>query len=243
MSTAGHAKVLAIAAALVLVPRALLAAECLPELDNGNVCNANDLEASAAIASGPSACTEGTTIQATLRVVLGTNAAVRAASERFDIGFFVGNDGEPPLGGSDCTVAALSPLEPPLDLISGAGPYRDLDGDACGDVRKEDPATVKDIPLDSLLCRDADGDGRVDVDLALTWKGANESCDDPNDPTELFPTQSSKCRVLSGLNLDIAVEPPPSMEVHKAAAPNVLAAPGGGVSYVVTVANTSGAFD
>ncbi len=230
----------ALAAAALAAAPALRADLCVPP---GNVCTANDLVAAVATITGPAACTEGATVQATLRVALSADASLRAASERYDVGFFVGNGGEPPLGGADCTVASLNPLGPPVDPTSGSGPYRNLDGDACGDFLRDDPVTVRDIVLDSLLCRDQDGDGRVDVDLALTWKNPSGSCTDPTDPAELFPEQPSKCRLLTDLDVDILVEPAPSMEVLKTALPVELPEPGGTVSYGVSVVNTSGATD
>jgi len=227
-------------------PGMLHAAVCISTFSAGNVCTANDLDAVTTVVAGPQACTAGTTIQTTIRVVLAANAGFlidKSATERYDLGFFVGNGGESPVGGSDCTVSALTPLGPPLDLSSGSGPYPDLDGDACGDFQKTDPETVRDIPVDSLLCRDEDGDGKVDLDLALTWKGPNQACTDPSDPAELLPEQPSKCRLLEAIDIGIRVEPPPAMSIHKTAVPASLPEPGGTVSYDVTIVNNSGATD
>lgn len=226
----------------VAAPVTLEASICVPPLPNGNSCTANDLSVNLVSNSGPGACTEGSTFQATLRIGLAPNVSLRQAAQRFDIGIFVGNNGEPPIGGSDCTAASLNPVGLPVNVTSGVGPYHDFDGDACGDFLRDDPLTVKDVQVDSLLCRDEDGDGRVDVDVLVTWKGPNEPCTDPADPAEFFPDQSSKCR-LDGADLPIRVEPAPSMRVVKTATPAERETPGGTVSYSVAITNTSSGGD
>ena len=79
------------------------------------------------------------------------------------------------------------------------------------------------------MCRDNDGDGRVDVAGLVTWSSnANaDICTDPTDRTQFFPVQTSKCQLDPDLNIPIIVEPPPSVVVDKVALPENLPAPGG----------------
>jgi len=216
------------------------AQSCPPEFGSGQICSAGDFAVSGVVSEGPDACTEGDTIALTLRVSL-----TSTAKQRYDIGLFAGNNGEPVLGGQSCTHTALVPLEPVFDPGSGSGPYRDLDGDACGDVDSSDPVNQRDFRLDSVLCRDNDGDGRLDLSGLVTWSinASQDVCSDPTDPASFFPLQNSKCQLDPDFNLPIIVEPPPTMAVTKLALPANLPAPGGSVRFVVGVRNTSSATD
>ncbi len=216
------------------------AQSCPPEFGSGQICTAGDFRVTGVITEGPDACTEGDTIALTLRVSL-----TSTARQRYDIGLFAGNDGEPVLGGQSCSHTALVPLEPVFDPGSGSGPYRDLDGDACGDIDNGDPVNQRDFRLDSVLCRDNDGDGMLDLSGLVTWSiNANQDvCSDPADPASFFPLQNSKCQLDPDFNLPITVEPPPAMAVTKLALPSNLPAPGGPVRFVVSVRNTSTATD
>ena len=216
------------------------AQSCPPEFGSGQICSASDFRVTGVVTEGPGACTEGDTIALTLRVGL-----TSTARQRYDIGLFAGNNGEPVLGGQSCTHTALVPLEPVFDPDSGSGPYRDLDGDACGDVDSGDPVSQRDFRLDSVLCRDNDGDGRLDLSGLVTWSinASQDVCSDPTDPASFFPSQNSKCQLDPDFNLPITVEPPPTLAVTKLALPANLPAPGGPVRFVVSVRNTSTATD
>jgi hypothetical protein len=231
-----------IALALPQVSSPLLAATCPPTFGNGRVCTANDFNVTTVLVSGPDECTEGEIIPSvTVRVGLESTA-----KDRYDIGLFAGDHGGPVIGGASCSFTSLVPLEPPFDPLSGSGGYRELDGDACGEVAKDDGVNFRDFVLtDSVLCRDSDGDSRVDGAGLVTWSSnANEDvCTNPNDETNFFPEQSSKCQLDPDLNLPIVVEPPPSMVVDKVAQPSSLPAPGGPVEFVVMVTNSSAETD
>ena len=131
------------------------AAQCPQQIDS-NDCVANDLQPTGTeIIEGPTHCTEGEIISATVRVLFENGGG---ANERFSVGFFFGNDGEPAVGGTSCTFDSLQPIDIEVDLTSGVGGFLELNGDQCGDISGSDP-TYKDIQLDNLMCRDADGDG------------------------------------------------------------------------------------
>ncbi|MEH6610950.1 MAG: hypothetical protein V7696_16400 [Halioglobus sp.] len=198
---------------------------------------ANDLQPTGALViSGPSACTVGETISATVRVLFEDGGG---ANERYSVGFFVGENGEPAIGGASCTFDSLQPIGTPTDLTSGTGPFAELNGDACGDISKSDP-TYKDLQLDQILCADEDGDGNVDLSYILTWvnNGNQENCTDPLDPLQFRPNPP-KCLSDLEADLPIKVEDPPSIDVGKGAAPSQLFAPGGQVVFPITIINTS----
>jgi hypothetical protein len=91
---------------------------------------------------------------------------------------------------------------------------------------------------------DGDGDGKVDIDLAVTWRNnQNDVCQDPADETEFHPKQSSRCRLEPGLDIDVDVEPPVLIEVVKQAVPSVVDTSPAEVEYRVVVLNNSAASD
>ena len=154
---------------------------CMPHPGggNGNTCTANDLRISAEVISGPSSCQEGETFAVTFRALIGRGAVSSfAAAERYKLGFFVGeNGGEAidPAPGGTCTVSYLTPNTGTPNFISGVGPYRELSttADLCGDIDANEN-TYHNITTTKMLCRDNDGDGRVDVSVAVTW-GTNKT--------------------------------------------------------------------
>jgi hypothetical protein len=221
---------------------------CMPPPGNGqgNWCTARDLRVSGSVVSGPASCELGETITLTFQATLGS--AVRAAAERYKVGFFIGERGGlaiDPAPGGTCTASYLTPNSGAPDISSGVGPYRELSQtpDACGDVDGSE-VTVHNITSSQILCRDNDGDGRLDISAAVTWDNQRQtSCSSPPVISDFFPDQSSKCLSEVNLGFDIPVEAPPAIEVEKTAIPEVLEAPGGEVAYDVTITNVSGVTD
>lgn len=219
-----------------LVSMNIQAVQCPAAIDSDD-CVANDLQPTGSeVIDGPTHCTEGETFAATLRVLFEDGGG---ANERYNVGFFVGDNGESPIGGASCTFDSLQPVGDPIDLTGGSGGFFELNGDACGDISKSDP-TYKDIQLDSILCKDDDGDGNVDVGYVLTWENNQNqaNCQDPFDPGEFEP-QPPKCLSDLEYDLPIVVEQPPSIDVGKGAFPSTLNEPGGQVTYAITIINTS----
>jgi len=216
-----------------------LAAQCLPDLGNGNICTAKDFVLSELAISGPTSCTEGEIISQPITVRFGIQPT---ANERYDIGLFVGDHGESPIQGDSCTFSSLTPIENGgvFDGLSGSGPYRDLDSNQCGDTLKNDDIIYRDVVLNDVLCKDSNNDGKLDVAYALTWQQQQRSCTDPLDPVNFFPPTSSKCLTAVGNFDDIEVLPPtvfPSITVSKSVSPQIVEAPGGNVSYTLTIEN------
>ncbi|WP_439106457.1 hypothetical protein [Congregibacter sp.] len=216
-----------------------------PNPDNGQLCSANDLVVTGTLIGGPSECTVGETIS--LTALVGVSSTARS---RYDLAIFVGNDGGEVFDGASCDLTAFVPQTSSDVLFNGTdtaglGPFRDLDGDACGDISSSDGTNYRLVTLDSVLCEDRDGDGDVDISGMITWSSnANaDVCTDPTNPSSFFPSQSSKCDYDPNLNLPIIVEPSPSMQVFKTAVPAALAEPGGSVEFAVRVDNSSAETD
>jgi len=214
---------------------------CPPDFGNGKLCTASDFNVTGVVINGPDECTIGETISLDLLVGL-----TSTANQRYDVGLFVADNGGDVIGGPSCSFASLTPQTDNNALFNGTdpaglGPFRDLEGDACGDVQASDGENFRLFSLGSVLCQDRDGDGDVDINGLVVWsQNANQDvCANPNDPDEFFPDQSSKCQLAPDFNLPITVEPPPSLEVEKRATPETLQEPGGPVIFFVSVGNTS----
>src|SRR5678815_2872071 len=89
---------------------------------------------------------------------------------RYDIGLYIALDGGDARTGI-CSHQFLGPaLSPPgvLDLTGGDGPYRNLDGDGCGDIENGED-NVKDLGVLTIPCTDIDEDGFVDLGTVTSW--------------------------------------------------------------------------
>ncbi|RLA22392.1 MAG: hypothetical protein DRQ62_08030, partial [Gammaproteobacteria bacterium] len=212
---------------------------CLDEFDQGNSCTAKDFDLTDVRVSGPTSCTEGEIIPVDITLRIGMEPT---AKERYDIGIFVGNNSQLPIGGNSCTFSSLAPIETTnnFDGISGSGPYRNLDSNSCGDTAKADGEILRDIVLKDVLCQDSNGDGKLDIAYALTWKQKAESCADPTDPNEFITGSSSKCINWIGDLDDVDVIPPqadlPSFNITKTPIPSTIHS-GGEVTYSLSFNN------
>lgn len=224
------------ALALLCVIQPAHTAQCPDDIEAGD-CVANDLQPTGTqIINGPDACTIGETISLDLRVLFENGGG---ANERYSVGFFVGDNGDPPIGGASCTFDSLQPVGAPIDLTGGSGGFLELNGDACGDISKSDP-TYKDIALNNVACVDNNGDGNVDIGYVLSWanNGNQENCTNPLDPAQFQP-DPPKCQAELEYDLPIEVELPPSIQVGKGVQPSTLREPGGDVTITFTIVNTS----
>jgi hypothetical protein len=216
-------------------------------LFNNATCTANDVEIkvlealSVDFGEGPEpippggtvTCVEGTTFEVELRAYFGLNA-----EERYDIGYFLAEDGgDARLG--DCFHGFLDPIEnrggagardplggPPFD-----GPYADLEtedtADFCGDTEENDEqlidispdpiAAVIDVPQTiPVTCEDNDDDGFVEIGTCTSWDNNDkDTCENVDDA---FPGTPSKCNCRPAA-LPINIQRMATVEVKKALSP------------------------
>ena len=234
----------------------LQGAACPPVINNGKHCTANSMRVSAvAVNAAPAYCNSGDTISLRVGVTVGTGQN-RAAKERYDLGFWVGETGTAVLGGTACAFSALLPaVAGPAapDLTSGTGPYRAINSNQCGDILDAE-LTYHEFEVDQIVCQDTNNDGKLDMPMLVGWQQSknNTGCaavNDANDPTQaanfvqsLFPQTSSSCWSNGGAPIDIdeiTVEPPATMEVYKTVAPRVLRSGAGEVTFEIEVFNES----
>jgi hypothetical protein len=215
-----------------------LAGQCLESSSPGKICTANDFEVvSEELVSGPANCTDGEIIPGDVVVRVGI---VGNRTSTYDIGFFVGDGASSPINGESCTFDSLTPLESAGNPFDPSGPYRDLDGNMCGDASKGDGTIFKDFTLGNVLCQDQNNDGALDIQYAITWKQNAAACDDPTDPENFDLANTSKCINAIGDVGGIPVLPPdpdvPAIRVQKIAEPLIIS-PGEDVDYTVNVVN------
>ena len=201
---------------LITVPGAV--AQCIDEVTGlTNVCTANDVRVGTFYRiEGPTECMAGETIQVQLQAQI-----ISGASDRYDIGLFVAQD-----GGNARTGACYHDYLPiPLaDLFnynpgvanpgSGGGPFYDAEkgGDFCGDLRQGIP-TFRDvgevttspqpgsgpvwITVECQDIMDANGnpnpDGIADVGTCVSWDNQVDSMPECTSINQAVPNTKSKC--------------------------------------------------
>ena len=219
-------------------------AACVPEFNGGNHCTSNALSFKAiSIEPDRTHCNAGDELNLNIGITLGSGK-LRNAAQRYNIGIWIGEHGEPAIGGNQCTFTGLQPATTDanqIDLSSGSGPYRLINNDTCGDVLDSE-LTYYEFQASDVLCQDANGNGKLDIPIAVAWhNNANQDlCDGPTDEAKYFPKQSSACREVEKYDIDtIIVEPPAEIEVFKTAVPRFLRGTSGEVTFEVEVFNES----
>ena len=219
-------------------------AACVPEFNGGNHCTSNALSFKAiSIEPDRTHCNAGDELNLNIGITLGSGK-LRNAAQRYNIGIWIGEHGEPAIGGNQCTFTGLQPATTDanqIDLSSGSGPYRLINNDTCGDVLDSE-LTYYEFQASDVLCQDANGNGKLDIPIAVAWhNNANQDlCDGPTDEAKYFPKQSSACREVENYDIDtIMVEPPAEIEVFKTAVPRFLRGTSGEVTFEVEVFNES----
>jgi hypothetical protein len=169
----------------------LQGAACPPVINNGKHCTANSMRVSAvAVNAAPAYCNSGDTISLRVGVTVGTGQN-RAAKERYDLGFWVGETGTAVLGGTACAFSALLPaVAGPAapDLTSGTGPYRAINSNQCGDILDAE-LTYHEFEVDQIVCQDTNGNSKLDMPMLVGWQQSknNTGCaavNDASDPTQ-----------------------------------------------------------
>ncbi len=219
-------------------------AKCVPEFNGGNHCTSNSLSFKAvSIEPDRSHCDEGDLMNLRIGLTVGSGRS-RNAAQRYNLGIWIGENGEPAIGGSLCTFTGLQPVTEntnALNLSSGSGPYRKINNDSCGDILDSE-LTYYEFQAEDVLCRDANGNGKLDIPIAIGWhNNANKDlCTGPIDEESYFPRQSSACREVNDYDIDtIIVEPPAEVELKKIAIPDIARASGTSITFKVELFNES----
>lgn len=219
-------------------------AACVPVFNGGNHCTSNALSFDAvSIEPDRTHCNAGDEINLSIGITLGSGK-LRNAAQRYNVGIWIGEHGEPAIGGAQCTFTGLQPATTDnnqINLLTGSGPYRLINKDSCGDVLDSE-LTYYEFQASDVLCQDANGNGKLDIPIAIGWhNNANKDlCSGPTDETSYFPRQSSACREVESYDIDtIIVEPPAEIEVFKTAAPRFIRGASGEVTFEIEVFNES----
>lgn len=155
-------------------------------LGGGLNCTAKEFTVSPVFSAEPGTppfCTAGAEFNFKVDLTLsGTNA------DRYDIGFFVGQQGNDPTAataGNNCSVATF-----PTSTAPVLSPWKDSDGNVCGDYTAAGVDTVR-INEIKVVCT-GDATGALNIPYVLTYKqNTGGTCTGPGD---VIAETGSKCK-------------------------------------------------
>ena len=196
-------------------------------------CTAGDVSITgiAARPGSPTSCVGGESIILNLDVTVNVGGPAR-----WDVGIFLSNDGldpkdTPASGGSNSCSVAILPFLP--------DPFRNLDGDGCGDIDKPPDSGVLQIDNVLLKCTSATGlGGNLSVPFVVSWDNqASPSGGTCNSIANPVPNTTSKCNKPSGTlgSVNVVVLPTITNTDNK-----TTPAPEESISKTVVITNTTG---
>jgi len=198
------------------------------------LCTAGDVSITgiAARTGSPTSCVGGESIILNLDVTVNVGGPAR-----WDVGIFLANDGlnpkdTPASGGSNSCSVAILPFTP--------DPFRNLDGDGCGDIDKPPDSGL--LLMDNVLlkCASAAGlGGNLSVPFVVSWDNqsspAGGTCNSIANPV---PNTKAKCNKPSGIlgSVYVVVLPTITNTDNK-----TTLSPDEITNYFVVISNTTGA--
>ena len=199
--------------------------QCLGDVADNPNCTANDVSfVIVGLGDLTNNCIQNPTDEVGIRLEaqLQTTAATR-----YDLGMWVALDGGDAYNADTettglCTRRQLSPVSstsPTPTEPDGEGPFRDSDGDQCGEIAKDDgaAATAPDAIYQFqeeifFPCQDLTGNGFVSLGTCYSYaQNSNTVC---NNISELFPGTGPKC----GCEIVETNIPAPSLDCNSSAA-------------------------
>lgn len=143
-------------------------------------CTANDVRiARFNPPPGVTECDPMETINVTLQAEL-----LSTSKERYDIGLFVGENGQNALTGNQCERDYLS-IPPSTSLETDPN-------DMCGDIAQR-ATQFTDVEEVELLCQDLNNDGFVDVSACTSWDNVRNNSPSCVNELDTTPNTPSKC--------------------------------------------------
>jgi len=148
-------------------------------------------------------CVEGQSLSIDIILTLKDNNA-----ERYDIGFFVGeNNNDPRLQTGQCSVATFDSNQSISDS------WIDKDHDSCSDFKKNGNSTVK-VNNVIVSCIDNDRDGSLDVPYTVVYQQNKNNSLNCSGPLNVSSGSKSKCNFGYAAINDIIVLPKPIADYH-----------------------------
>ncbi|BAI80621.1 hypothetical protein DEFDS_1152 [Deferribacter desulfuricans SSM1] len=148
-------------------------------------------------------CVEGQSLSIDIILTLKDNKA-----ERYDIGFFVGeNNNDPRLQTGQCSVATFDSNQRIFDS------WIDVDHDSCSDFEKNGNSTVK-VNNVIVSCIDNDGDGSLDVPYTVVYQQNKNNSLNCSGPQNVSSGSKSKCNFGYAAINDIIVLPKPIADYY-----------------------------
>src|SRR5438552_13683845 len=177
---------------------------CVGGTQNGATCIVSDSTDPCVVGGGTCPGTRQCVINQQISVPMRAKI-VSGAQTRFDIGFYIAQDGgDAKANGGVCFRDFLHPVSTTngdLQLLDGNGPYFNAEigitpTDTCADIQ-QNKTNIYDLNPSgggtiSIVCKDNDGNGILDVGACLSWdNNNNHACNSANDT---IPGTSAKCR-------------------------------------------------
>src|SRR5437867_803931 len=177
---------------------------CIGGSQNGATCIVSDSTDPCVVGGGTCPGTRQCVINQQISVPMRAKI-VSGAQTRFDIGFWIAQDGgDAKANGGVCFRDFLHPVSATngdLQLLDGNGPYFNGEigitpTDTCADIQQNQTNLYDLNPGGggsvSIVCEDNDGNGILDVGTCLSWdNNNNHACNSANDT---IPGTSAKCR-------------------------------------------------
>ena len=172
-------------AALAQTTQALQDTTCVGNRSGSLTCTAGEFTVTpqfTAAPGTPKVCSAGSSFTADVSVVIsGSN------TNRYDIGFFVGQEGNDPraaTSGNICSASVVNPLLFP----TGTTPWRNFDADTCGDLKETTAPPAEDVVTWTVqgvkvLCQGDAATGNLQLPFVLSYSQnstTNASCSAAN---------------------------------------------------------------
>ncbi|MEO6060873.1 MAG: hypothetical protein ABIQ99_02920, partial [Thermoflexales bacterium] len=208
---------------------------CVKFFQPGAVCTANDVRFGdiAGFRTLDDGCLgegDSTTVEVTFTIQAGS-------AERYDIGLFLNTDGGPNAldASAVCAHDYLNPITTTVAYspTSGVGPYSNIEGgsDTCGDIGNN--ALVYYRKTLTLICRDVDNNGLLDLAGAVSWD--NNTSGLCTSAVDAYPGTNSKCSATQAITIPLSV-PEGNLGLAKIADMKIVSA-GQQVGYTIGVTN------
>eukprot|EP01092_Planopodium_desertum_P004714 TRINITY_DN2014_c0_g1_i1.p1 TRINITY_DN2014_c0_g1~~TRINITY_DN2014_c0_g1_i1.p1 ORF type:complete len:364 (-),score=39.93 TRINITY_DN2014_c0_g1_i1:164-1255(-) len=175
-----------------------------PSTENVNCLTTSSLTAS--VIGGPATCTAGGVHTAQLRL-----SYAAKSHYQYDFAYFVDLIGGDARTGENCYsnfLPAAAHQQAPYDLLSGSGPFRNSDGDDCGDIVPDSGVTYFHTVSITFPCEDSNDDGLADINSCVSWKlggpGPNIPC---SGYSKAFASSKNQCECVTLDITDLQVQP------------------------------------
>lgn len=156
------------------------------------ICRAKEVQLTSITTAERTSCKVGS------KITLDLSANIEMVSARYDLGWYIAQDGGDALSGT-CAVNSLDSTNK-FNVTNGNITWTQdskIRNDVCGDVFSITPSSKTTLNQASLgkqvelLCEDINGDGYLDFSICFSWRKGD--VDSVCEPDALYPGSTSDC--------------------------------------------------